>query len=182
MSYLRHLYLAYLSQPKADRPLYRLIRRLRIHRIVEMGVGSGLRSQRLIRAAQGADPAAVVRYTGIDLFESRAESALPGLSLKEAYRMLKATGAQTQLVPGDPFSALARVANGLTGTQLVVISAGLDQTSLARAWFYMPRLLTRESLVFCEEVESATNTTQLRQLPLAEIERLAGAGERRRAA
>lgn len=182
MSYLRHLYLAYFSQPKADRLLYRLIRRQRIQRIVELGVGTGVRSCRLIRAAQGASPGLAIRYTGIDLFEDRPRTSPSGLSLKDAYRLLKTTGAQTQLVPGDPFTALARVANSLAGAQLVVVSAGLDPVSLARSWFYMPRLLTGESLVFCEEADAASGETRLRQITQAEIGRLAGAGERRRAA
>ncbi len=109
MSLFRHLYLAYFSQPPADRVLYRLIRRRKIQRMVEIGVGVAVRSRRLIQAAQGASRTLRVRYTGIDLFEARDASDAGGLPLKEIYRLLKPTGAQTQLVPGDPFSALARV-------------------------------------------------------------------------
>jgi hypothetical protein len=88
MSLLRHLYFAYLSQPAVDRVLYRLIRRQRIQRIVEIGVGTAQRSRRLILAAQGASRTVAVRYTGIDLFEARGDSAPAGVSLKEAYRLL----------------------------------------------------------------------------------------------
>ncbi len=181
MSLIKHIYLAYFSKPKSDRILYRLIRRHKISKIVELGLGTGLRATRLIKAAQSANPAATVRYTGIDLFEGRPDNVAAGIPLKDAYRLLKATGIQPQLVPGDPFSALARVANGLQGSELVLISADQDRTSLARAWFYLPRLLTPTSLVFSEEPD-ASGQPSLRQLTPLEIERLAGTVERRRAA
>ncbi|MBL9123517.1 MAG: hypothetical protein JNG90_07775 [Planctomycetaceae bacterium] len=182
MSLIRHIYLAYFSQPKSERVLYRLIRRHKIHRIVELGLGTGLRATRLIRAAQGATPGATIRYTGIDLFEARPDQSGPGLALKEAYRLLKTTGVQPQLVPGDPFSALARVANGLQGTELVLISADQDPAALAQAWFYLPRLLTPQSLIFSEAAEGPPGRRTLKQLTRLEVERLASAGERRRAA
>lgn len=182
MSLIRHIYLAYFSQPKADRILYRLIRRHRICRIVELGVGNGLRATRLIKSVQSANPAAAIKYTGIDLFEMRPTGGPTGMPLKDAYRLLKSTGIQPQLVPGDPFSALARVANALQGTELVVISADQDRASLARAWFYLPRLLTPTSLIFSEELDATSGVTALRQLTPLEIERLAGTAERRRAA
>jgi len=182
MSLIRHIYLAYFSQPKSERVLYRLIRRHKIHRIVELGIGAGVRATRLIQAAQGASPGATIRYTGIDLFEARPDKTAPGLPLKEAYRRLKSTGVQPQLVPGDPFSALARVANGLQGTELVLISADQDPATLSQAWFYFPRLLTPKSLIFSEAVETGTGRRTLKQLTRLEVERLASSGERRRAA
>lgn len=182
MSLLQHIYLAYFSQPASDRILYRLIRRQRIQRIVEIGVGRAVRSRRLIVAAQGASGTRAVRYTGIDLFEARPAGALAGLSLKETYRLLKPTGAQTQLVPGDPLAALARIANALTGTQLLIISADQEPTDLERAWFYLPRLLDARSLVFCEQYDAGTARRRLSLLSRTDIQQRSGDTQRHRAA
>ncbi len=75
-----------------------------------------------------------------------------GLSLKEAHRSFKTLGVAIQLVPGDPFSALARTANALREIDLVLISADQDAESLDRAWFYLPRVLHATSVVFLEQV------------------------------
>jgi hypothetical protein len=90
-----------------------------------------------------------IRYAGIDLFEARAASQ-PGLTLKAAYKLLRQVPVQSQLIPGDPFTALARVANNLTGTDLLVIAADQDPQQLARAWALVPRMLHDNSLVFLE--------------------------------
>ena len=79
-------------------------------------------------------------YTAIDQFESRGESQ-PRLSLKEAFHVLRPTGVKLQLVPGDPLSALSRIANSLAGTDLLLIAADQDRQSLAQAWKYVPRML-----------------------------------------
>ena len=174
-SRLRFIYLSYLSKPVSDRLIYRVIPRRKVLKIVEAGVGRGVRAGRMIEAAGFTAPAGQVQYTGIDLFEARSASDGPGLTLKTAHRLLKATGARIRLLPGDPFSALARAANTLMGTDLVVISADQDARSLARAWFYLPRMLHPRSLVYCEERLPGSQDAVLRLVPLAEIADLAAA-------
>jgi hypothetical protein len=170
-SRLKYLYLAYLSRPSEDRQLYRLIRRRQLHNLVEIGIGLGQRAQRMIEVAQASPQSAAVRYTGIDLFELRPAEAGPGLPLKEAYRRLRATGVHVQVVPGDPYAALSRVANTLVGTDLVVISGHHDPQSLARAWFYVPRMLHDRSAVYVETAEGASR--HLRPMSRSEIDALA---------
>ena len=51
----------------------------------------------MIRLAQNWSDGQRVRYTAVDPFELRAEEAGPGLTLKEAYRKLKATGRGSRL-------------------------------------------------------------------------------------
>ena len=142
------VYLAYFSQPKPERPLYRLIRKNRPLRIVELGIGDCRRALRLIQVAQRYSGTRV-SYTGIDLFESAER-----LSLKQAHRLLKPTAALVRLAPGDPYSALAAAANSLTGTDLLLISADQDSTSLEAAWFYVPRMLHPASVVLREVPQS----------------------------
>ena len=181
-SRLKYLYLAYLSAPSSDRLLYRSIRRRQIRSIVEIGIGQARRSLRMIEVAQSLAAARPVRFTAIDAFELRGSGSEGGLTLKQAYRRLKATGARVQVVPGDPYAALSRVANTLAKTDLLVISADLDEDSLSRAWFYIPRMLYKHSLVFREEPGNAGDC-QLRAVEIKEIAALAAVhvGHRRAA-
>jgi hypothetical protein len=146
--FLQSVVFRYLSRPAHERVLYRAIRKHKIGRIVELGVGTGVRAQRLIAMAQ-RHHGDEVRYAGVDLFEAR-DASQPGLTLKRAHVLLRGTGAKVQAVPGDPYSALARVANGLTETQLLIVAADQDAAALERAWFYVPRMLTADALVFVE--------------------------------
>lgn len=145
-------------------------------------MGPGRRAGRMIEVASWAAGAGRVRYTGIDLFEDRRSADGPGMTLKMAHRLMKKTGARTQLVPGDPFTALARAANSLGGTDLVVISAGHDPDALARAWFYFPRMLGPDSLVLMEARTGPEGKLALRRIGADEIARLSSIGTGRRAA
>jgi hypothetical protein len=118
--------------------------------VLEIGVGSAQRGLRMLELASHHHPKEDLLYVGIDLFEARPASC-PGLSLKEAHRQFKAQHVKAQLIPGDPYSALMRSANGLPNLDLVVISADLNAASLAQAWFYLPRMLHAQSLVFQEQ-------------------------------
>ncbi|HTU24776.1 MAG TPA: hypothetical protein VMF30_05235 [Pirellulales bacterium] len=149
-SRLAYLYLAYLSKPAGDRVLYRAIQRHRWHRILEIGVGSGQRALRMLGVAARHHALDDLLYVGIDLFEARPAGS-PGLSLKEAHRQFKARQFKAQLIPGDPYSALMRAANALPNIDLVVISAGQNAASLAQAWFYFPRMLHAQSVVYQEQ-------------------------------
>ena len=171
---LKYSYLAYLSQPASDRPIYRAIRRYRVRRIVELGVGYAKRAQRMIALASQCQPDGCIWYTGIDLFEDRPADR-PGITLKLAYQLLRRSAAnvQVRLVPGDPFEALARTANSLTNTDLIVISQDQDLESLTHAWSLVPRMLHETTLVF-QEHEAAGGKLQLVCLPLDHIEHLAG--------
>jgi predicted O-methyltransferase YrrM len=151
---VRVLYLALLSKPPHERAIFKTIRNLRANSVVEFGVGLGLRSQRMITMLRRNHDADDVHYVGIDLFEARAAGS-PGMTLKQAHRSLAETGVQIRLVPGDPFSALARTANELTGTDLVVIGADQDSASLREAWFYLPRMLHDQSLVLIEQADQS---------------------------
>ena len=180
-SYLRYLYLAYFSKPVRERILYRAIRRTRALKILEIGVGDVARTLRMIRLAHGFSNGEAVRYAAIDLFEARPAADGQKLSLKEAHRLLKPTGAQIQLIPGDPAQALARVANSLPNVDLLLISAAQSDTSLAEAWFYFPRMLHDASRVYRETSDAADGATALEILEAGDIQKLAGAPRRRAA-
>jgi hypothetical protein len=179
---LRLLYLSYLSKPIADRQVYRIIPRQRVATIVELGIGPGRRAGRMIEAASYLAPVRQISYTGIDLFEARTEADGPGLTLKAAHRLLATTGARVGLVPGDPFLALARMANALMGTDLLIVSADQDPGAMAKAWFYVPRMLHARSLVYQEVSAGPDAPLALRLLASDEIARLAAVKRSRLAA
>jgi len=145
-----------------------------------MGLGFGQRALRMIEMASRACPDEPVRYVGVDLFEMRTAADGPGVTLKMAHRLLKASGAKIQLLPGDPFSALARSANSLPKIDLVVVSSRWDAANLAPAWFYVPRLLHDDSRVFVE-TQQAEGKPSMRLVSPDEVRALAGSAMRRAA-
>ena len=169
-SLLHYLYLAYLSRPACDRQLYRGLRSWRAGSIVELGMGDAARTRRMLQIAKRYSSAQNVRYTGIDLFEARPTQQ-PAFPLKTAHQQLQIAGVRLQLAPGDPLSALTRLANTLVGTDLLLVSAGVDAESLERAWFFVPRMLHERSRVLREE--RTASGSLLRSLTLAEIHKLA---------
>ena len=178
---LRLIYLSHLSKPASDRLVYQAIRCLRARKILELGIGVGRRATRMIEVARHCNPTRQIHFTAIDPFEARSSADGPGMSLRKAHRLLGATDAHVRFVPGDPSAGLARVANVLGQVDLVVVSARLDRWCLARAWFYVPRLLHGRSQVFLETL-LPFGKKSLRLVDRSEIEDLAAATRRARAA
>lgn len=177
---LQTFYLCYLSQPKSLRPIFRtLIKRAKpsrknpggpIRKITELGVGTAERTLRVLQLCPATDETV---YAGIDLFEARQNGDGPGLKLKEAHQRLAGVGAKIKLIPGDPYSALMRSANSLTGQDLIFIAADQDRASLAKAWFYVPRMLNEHTVVFEETLVDGRSTVAI--VPHDEIARRAAA-------
>lgn len=181
VSGLRYVYLAWFSQPKGARALYRLVAKKRVASVLEIGLVDVRRSVRLLelaarRAGEG------LRFAAIDQFEMRPPEHGSPLPLKEAHRQLRGTGAQARLLPGDPYSALARGANGLGTFDLVIVAACQNDDCLARAWFYVPRLLHERSQVLLEQVDESGKLTGYKTLTRAEVETLAQPPAKRKAA
>ena len=179
-SLIHYFHLAHSSQPAKDRPIYRAIRRGKVKSIVEMGVAMGQRSKRLIEVATRYASGETVRYTGIDMFEARSSHA-PGMTLKRAHRFLQAPGVKVQLIPGDPYMALARMANSLVGTDLVIIDADQDAEAVSQAWFYLPRMLHSQSAVFVGDVARSAKPSFRRVQPSEISERATSALHQRAA-
>jgi hypothetical protein len=180
-SRIRLAYLCYFSKPAADRMVYRAVRRLQPKKIVELGIGNCRRAMRMIEVAKRTSPPENIHYVGMDLFEGRAESAEPPLSLKEAHQTLRATGVRVQLVPGNPSESLIRLANSLGKVDLLIVPAELESSPAARTWFFVPRILHDRSLVLVEGVRD-DGQKKLHVKPRKEIERMATGAPVRRAA
>jgi predicted O-methyltransferase YrrM len=165
----KYWYLCNFAKPAADRLLYKKLKTKAVNSIVEIGVGQGERITALVKVLSLLHPETKVRYTGIDLFEGRAQGAA-GLELREAHRRFSSLGLKVQLAPGDAYSALTRLANSLTGTDWVFISADQDPEAVKRAMRYLPRMLGPESIVFIEERSAAGELLRYQELRLSDIE------------
>jgi hypothetical protein len=178
--------LLHFSKPASNRLLYRELRRRppagvpRARKIVEIGMGTAERAVQAINVLKDFHAAGEIHYTGIDQFEARIIGDGPRLTLRDAHRMLKATGARIQLAPGAAGEALSRVANGLKEIDAVIISADQSPEQMAQAWFYLPRMLHDATLFFQEGVSPAGATT-MHLLSRDEIARLTVQGRRRAA-
>ena len=149
LGFLRSLWLTRLSKPAGERVLYRHALRQPPTRILELGVGTLARTERLLEVAAAATPAADLVYVGLDLFESRSSTDPPGVSLKQAHQRLHAL-AKVQLVPGNVDGSLSRLCNHLGVFDLVLVSADNDQRHLERSWFFIQRLVNAQTTVLVE--------------------------------
>jgi len=167
--------LTWFSKPACNRQLYKLAAKHQPKCIVQFGLASLQQAENLIQVCQHFSGCEEIRYTAIDLFEARANK-IPGLTLKEAHRVLSTTGAKTRVMPGDAPQMLPRMANQLTGTELLVISLDAGRETLDSCWFFIPRMLQPGSLVLLQENRAAGSAYQ--PLSVADIEQLAQAAGR----
>ena len=154
LSRLRLFYLLHLSKPASDRLVYREIRRLKARKVVELGLGTGQRAVQIIEVLKEFHEVRDIHYTGVDLFEARTAADGPGISLREAHCLLKATGARIQLVPGTVGEALSRIANGVSQVDVLVISGRITPEQLSQAWFFLPRMIHAQTQVFQETLSA----------------------------
>ena len=180
VSWLKYVHLAHFSKPRSERQLYRLVKRHKVCRIVEVGVSDVARTAALVQVAQRFAADGQVAYSGVDWFDARS-AELPKLTLKQAHSRLQATGAKIRLVPGEPGRSLAGVANAHQHTGLLVFSAVVADSCLDTAWFYVPRMLDAHSIVLRECLDAAGEPA-FERLPAAKITELAGPSASRHAA
>jgi hypothetical protein len=157
-SWLKYFRLAFLSQPKPERRVYRLVKRHQVTRIVEVGLRSIGQTKALIEVAQRFAPEGKVAYTGVDWFDARPQELSP-LTLKQTHTALQATGAQIRLVPGAPGPSIRAIANAHQNTQLILIADSVSDHELESAWFYVPRMLRADSVILRQRMNSVNQPT-----------------------
>lgn len=142
------LWLTRLSKPAGERAVHRFALQSRPKRILELGLGTLLRTERMLSLLQagGGEP---VHYVGLDRFEGRTATDPPGVTLKQAHQRLHALG-RVQLVPGNVDTALARLCNHLGVFDLVLVAADNDPRHLERGWFFVQRLVNDRTTVLVE--------------------------------
>ena len=117
-----------------------------------------------------------VRYTGIDLFEARSNDQC-AMTLKETHRSFTQSGATVRLIPGDPVASICRSANHLSGSELLIISSIVDQ-DLGAAWYYLPRMLSSNAVVFLESIDAGSGRSRFQMISADEVNRRAEVAER----
>ena len=127
------------------------------------------------RGAQGIPRGPRHPLHRVDLFEARTAADGPGISLRKAHCLLKATGARIQLVPGAVGEALSRIANGVSQVDVLVISGCTRPEQLSQAWFFLPRMIHARTQVF-QETLSGDGSTAMRLLAAQEVAQLAAQG------
>jgi hypothetical protein len=150
-----------------------------VSRIVEIGVSDIARSTSLVEVAQRYAVQHKVFYTALDEFDARAHDQ-SRLSIKEAHRLLHATGATVRLVPGPPAKSLTSTANAHQNTDLILISAHVTDEDLHGSWFYVPRMLHHKSVILREH--RSVEGPSLEWLTHSQIAEWAGRTGNRRAA
>lgn len=181
-SLFKQLYFTHFVKPIADRTVFRKIMTSHAGHLVALGLGDGQLARNMIQLANHYTDRSHVRFTGIDLFELRTGNG-SGLPLKRAYQMLHSLPAHTQLIPGDPFQALARSANSLLDSDLIVIQNDQLGPAMDRAWFYVPRMLHANSLVLVKRSGEGGETEGYEVLDYLAVQQLfdAAAGRRKAA-
>lgn len=182
--FLSQLYWSYLANPAEERAIYSAVLKHRPSRIVEIGLGTAQRAEKLLKLVKSCGVTAP-RYVGVDLFEGRSEG-VRGVGLKDTYKILVALGADVKLIPGDAATVLRRISNALQANDLLLIDAAETSQTMAEAWMYVPRMLAAQALVF--QAQGAGKSKRWQAVPLAEVNRRGltahgnGQGAARRAA
>ncbi|MEI6240773.1 MAG: hypothetical protein WCR51_10315 [Planctomycetia bacterium] len=151
LGWFGRLWLTRFSKPAGERVIHRLVLQARPKRILELGLGTLRRTERMLSLARtgGGDP---VQYVGLDRFEGRLATDPPGVTLKQAHQRLHALG-RVQLVPGNVDTSLARLCNHLGVFDMVLVAADNDPRHLDRSWFFVQRLVNERTTVLVESVD-----------------------------
>ena len=165
-SFLKYCQLAYLSRPAEERSIYRLMAKRKPQRILEIGLGLGVRTLRMFDVARRYCDSEQISYTGIDAFEARAAST-PAFPMKAAYKMLRQQGVKVKLVPGETLAAMTMTANNLANTDFIVIDAAIRDADLEKAWKYFPRMMHEGSVILRQTPDGDGASSQL--LTLADV-------------
>lgn len=147
---VRYYWLIYFSQPAADRKIYEALAKRPVLSILEIGLGDRLRQQRLFDlCADKLTSEQRLRYYAVDMFDTRPQG-VPKFTLKQAHATIKHERVQVQLIPGDPLSAITRVANTVKDLDCIIISGDQNQTLVDEAWRYLPRMINTTTILFRE--------------------------------
>ncbi|MCA9241915.1 MAG: hypothetical protein KDA37_17010 [Planctomycetales bacterium] len=177
---LQYARLAFFSKPVEDRRLYRLIRQHRMSSVFEVGLGSLSRAVNLVGVCQRYAGGQPVRYGAVDWFEERPAD-MPRLTLIEAHRTLRSTGAKTQVSPGGP-AAVEALANSFPAMDLILISSDCASETLQRPWFYLPRMCHERTLVLRATRSEGEKAVRYEPIPQGALQQYAAAGKLSRAA
>jgi len=175
-------WLSRFSQPAADRSIYRQVQATIPRRVLEIGLGTLVRTERLLSLLQSLAPQEEVQYVGLDRFEGRLPEDPPGVTLKQAHQRLRPL-ARVQLWPGSADTSLSRLCNHLGLFDLVLVSADNEPQHLERSWFFIQRVVNSQTTILVETAAKNRGGTSLWQtLEKSQLDALAASTLKRRAA
>ncbi len=159
VTWFQKLQIRHFSKPASDRPLLVHLLDHPVRSILEIGIGNGERTQRVIDLAHLPSDVAQLRYCGVDPFESAPEGRAH-LKLKQAHRLLSERGVKAHLVPGELHASLMRVTHTVQPSELVIIDHGYGvHSELGQALNqWLPRLATEDAVIFARA--QSTDTLQ----------------------
>ena len=77
----RRIWLTRLSRPAVERTIYRQVLRSAPRRIIELGLGTLGRTERLLGLLRSLHPTGELHYVGLDRFEATSLSAVAGVAI-----------------------------------------------------------------------------------------------------
>ncbi len=151
--WLQKLYWNKFGKPANERALHQALVDQPFATVLEVGIGDGERLRRIAKLIQIPEACETVRYIGTDEFEAASEGK--HLTLKQAHQLAGQLNFKASLIPGDPGSAVGRVAHKLGACDLVIIDGGLDPAAPTEgpigAW--IDRIAHSESVILaCREI------------------------------
>jgi hypothetical protein len=149
LSWTQRLYWRYLSKPASQRAIFLHVINHPVASILEIGIGTGDRIKQVLSLCHAPEGTSQIRYAGVDAFESAGQGAAH-ITLKGAHRMLAELGVKAHLVPGEPSSALPRVAHSIMPSDLVIIDSQWleDPSQMTAITQWLPRLCHTDSTIF----------------------------------
>lgn len=172
--------------PKRYHHLYDLIRALKAHSILEIGVWNGKRALEMISEAQ--KQSSEVSYYGFDLFENLGEEKYHNELSKrppseESVRtLLEKTGARIFLFKGNTLESLPGAVPSLPTMDFIFIDGGHSIETIASDWMHIQKLVGNHTIVIfddywhnrvdagCKTVVDAIDRSQYRVEILPEID------------
>ena len=126
MNWFQRFYWTKLSKPAGERPLCEYLIKTPIGSVLQLGMGNGALTRKVLQLARPAGADGVIRFAGVDAFES-AEAAQQHMKLKDAHRMCAELGVKAHLIPGELKSALPRVAVTILPSDLLIVERLLQR-------------------------------------------------------
>lgn len=189
IGFFRRFWLLHCSKPAHERLVLRAIASVPLRgdgtlRILELGLGTLRRAERMLRLAssrKAASGPAAVHFVGLDRFEGRLPDDPPGVTLKQAHQVLHKL-ARVQLVPGNVDTSLSRLCNHLGTFDVVIVSKDADPRHVERSWFFIQRLVTPATVVLVEQPPAGGTAARWQRIAKPRVDELAARAVGRRVA
>jgi len=147
----------YTKEAKRYEHLYKIIKKNKCRRIMEIGVWNGNHAIKMIEEAKKTWKSEDIEYYGFDLFEDLNEKMLkeefskkPPL-LIEVKEKLKKTGAIINLYKGNTLKTLPEVIHKIPNMDFIFIDGGHSLKTICNDWKYSMQLMHNKTVVIFDD-------------------------------